>query len=106
MTSGPSARPAATATAARPRCRSPLTGTGPSWTDVEVPRVSNRHHALNDVVVISHDDVWAVGDYRNVADVFRGVTYHWDGTAWSHVHSPIEDVAQKRPGRRGGHRPE
>lgn len=65
---------------------------GSNWTDVEVPRVANRHHALSDVVVISSDDVWAVGDYRNVADLFRGVTYHWDGQEWSHVDSPIEHM--------------
>jgi hypothetical protein len=67
---------------------------GSGWTDVDVPRISNRHHDLNDVVAISPDDVWAVGDYRNVADVFRGVTYHWDGTEWSHVYSPIEEFSQ------------
>ncbi len=65
---------------------------GSNWTDVEVPRVANRHHALNDVVAIASDDVWAVGDYRNVADIFRGVTYHWDGENWSHVDSPIEHM--------------
>lgn len=67
---------------------------GSSWTEVDVPRVANRHHELNGVVAIGSDDVWAVGDYRNVAGAFRGVTYHWDGTVWSHVYSPIEDVAQ------------
>ncbi len=67
---------------------------GSSWTDVEVPRVANRHHELSDVVAISADDVWAVGDYRNVAGTFRAVTYHWDGSQWSHVHSPIEDMSQ------------
>jgi hypothetical protein len=67
---------------------------GSSWTEVDVPRVANRHHELSDVVAISPDDVWAVGDYRNVAGAFRGVTYHWDGTDWSHVLSPIEEVLQ------------
>ncbi len=67
---------------------------GSSWTDVEVPRVANRHHELNDLVMIARDDVWAVGDYRNVAGAFRGVTYHWDGSAWSHIHSPIEDMLE------------
>jgi hypothetical protein len=65
---------------------------GSIWSDVDVPRVANRHHQLNDVVAISPDDVWAVGDYRNVADLFRGVTYHWNGQAWSHVDSPIEHM--------------
>ncbi len=67
---------------------------GSSWTDVDVPRVANRHHELNDLVAISDDDVWAVGDYRNIGGTFRGVTYHWDGQEWSHVYSPIEEVSQ------------
>ncbi len=65
---------------------------GSTWTDVNVPRVANRHHELSDVVAISSDDVWAVGDYRNIGGQFRAVTYHWDGAQWSHVHSPIEDL--------------
>jgi len=67
---------------------------GSDWTDVDVPRVANRHHELNDVFAISSNDVWAVGDYRNVAGTFRGVTYHWDGSEWSHIPSPIEDISQ------------
>jgi hypothetical protein len=67
---------------------------GSEWTDVEVPLVANRHHELNDLVMISSDDVWAVGDYRNIAGTFRGVIYHWDGEEWSHVPSPIEQISQ------------
>jgi hypothetical protein len=67
---------------------------GSSWTEVDVPLVANRHHELTDVVAIASDDVWAVGDYRNVAGTFRAVTYHWNGTAWSYVHNPIEDIFQ------------
>lgn len=67
---------------------------GDDWTDVDVPLISNRHHELNDVVAIASDDVWAVGDYRFIAGTFRGVTYHWDGEAWSHIPSPIEDLSQ------------
>lgn len=67
---------------------------GSNWTDVEVPRVANRHHALNDVVAISTDDVWAVGDYRNIAAAYHAVTYHWDGSEWSYVHCPIEDMSE------------
>lgn len=65
---------------------------GSTWTDVEVPRIANRHHELSDLVAISPNDVWAVGDYRNVAGAFHGVTYHWDGSSWSHVDSPIEQM--------------
>ena len=67
---------------------------GSEWTDVEVPLVANRHHELQSVVMIASDDVWAVGDYRNIAGTFRGVTYHWDGDEWTHVPSPIEQISQ------------
>lgn len=63
---------------------------GSNWAEVEIPRIANRHHELSGVAAVSSDDVWAVGDYRNVAGAFRGVVYHWDGAAWSHVPSPIE----------------
>jgi len=69
---------------------------GSTWTDVPVPLVANRHHAFYGVVASGPDDVWAVGDYRNIAGAFRGVVYHWDGAAWSHVPSPVEDVLQSR----------
>lgn len=63
---------------------------GSDWTDVEVPLVANRHHELSDVVAIAPDDVWAVGDSRNVAAAYHAVTYHWNGREWAHVSSPIE----------------
>ena len=66
---------------------------GSAWTEAPVPRVANRHHDLVAVAAIAGDDVWAVGEYRNVAGAYRGVAYHWDGGAWSHVPSPIEDIA-------------
>jgi len=66
---------------------------GSRWTDVDVPPLANRHHSLNDLVAISHNDVWAVGDYRNEPGAFHAVTYHWNGSAWSHVDSPIEHMA-------------
>ncbi|MFB3908859.1 MAG: hypothetical protein ACE15D_10690 [Candidatus Eisenbacteria bacterium] len=67
---------------------------GSEWTDVDVPLVANRHHELDAVVAIASDDVWAAGDYRNIAGTFRAVTYHWDGHEWSHVPSPMEDIHQ------------
>jgi hypothetical protein len=67
---------------------------GSAWTDVEVPRVANRHHELSAVAAISSSDVWAVGDYRNVAGPYRALTYHWDGSSWSYIHNPIEDLPQ------------
>ncbi|MCC7142827.1 MAG: hypothetical protein IT349_12065 [Candidatus Eisenbacteria bacterium] len=66
---------------------------GSVWSDVAVPLVANRHHQLTGVAAIASDDVWAVGDYRNVALNYHGVTYHWDGSEWTHVASPIEEIS-------------
>jgi len=32
---------------------------------------------------IATDDVWIVGDGRNVTTTFRLLTYHWDGASWT-----------------------
>jgi hypothetical protein len=63
---------------------------GSSWVETPVPRIANRHHELVALAIVASDDIWAVGDYRNVAGAYRGMTYHWDGASWSHVPSPIE----------------
>ena len=44
--------------------------------------------SLNGVAVISADDVWAVGTYRNTAGADRTLIERWDGTAWSIIPSP------------------
>ncbi len=67
---------------------------GSTWTDIDVPRVGNRSHRLEDAAAISSNDVWTVGYYRNVADTYRAVVYHWDGSAWSRVGTPAESIAQ------------
>jgi hypothetical protein len=66
---------------------------GSAWTEAELPPIANRWHHLLGVAAIAADDVWAVGEYRNIGGLYHGVTYHWDGAAWSHVWSPIEAMA-------------
>lgn len=62
-----------------------------SWSVVSSPnRTRDNFNLLSDVVAISANDVWAVGesDKVGVHDKSRGLTEHWDGTAWSIVPSP------------------
>ncbi|RPJ41657.1 MAG: hypothetical protein EHM19_11450, partial [Candidatus Latescibacterota bacterium] len=66
---------------------------GSEWTETDVPPIANRWHHLLGVAAIAPDDVWAVGEYRNIAQLYHGVTYHWDGTTWSHVWSPVEGMS-------------
>lgn len=43
---------------------------------------------MNDVTIISANDVWAVGGYHGVDALQRTLAEHWDGNAWSVAHSP------------------
>jgi hypothetical protein len=56
---------------------------GADWTVYPVPYTARSDRLLQDVTVVSSDDVWAVGDsYRNGQHQF---IVHWDGVAWSTV---------------------
>src|SRR5207249_3566210 len=61
---------------------------GTSWSIVPSPSPASANNALNAVVALSANNVWAVGYYN--ADGYHGQTLveHWDGSAWSVVPSP------------------
>jgi hypothetical protein len=44
--------------------------------------------SLSGVTVITANDVWAVGAFRNASAVDRTLIEHWDGTQWARVTSP------------------
>jgi hypothetical protein len=57
---------------------------GTAWTKVQLP-ASNVYQAINGLVAIASDDVWAVG-YASTDALnrpYRPNVMHWDGTAWS-----------------------
>jgi hypothetical protein len=61
------------------------------------PGPNNRQNNVYDAVGIASDDIWAVGGYNNTNNPdgrFRGLTYHWDGTSWSHIPNPSEDITE------------
>jgi hypothetical protein len=66
---------------------------GSDWISSGAPSPSAQWNILYDVVAVSSGEVWAVGEYgdssntRNLTLVLR-----WNGTEWSHVPSPNEDV--------------
>ncbi|MCL4741150.1 MAG: hypothetical protein KJZ54_03015 [Phycisphaerales bacterium] len=66
---------------------------GSAWEDVDVPLVGNRHHELNGVSASASDNVWAVGDWRSVAQNFKALVVRWDGSRWHHVPNPGEGDA-------------
>jgi len=70
---------------------------GSQLTEFLTPGPNNRQNNVYDGVAIATNDVWAVGDYNNTNNpdgLFRGLTYHWDGTSWSHIPNPSEDITQ------------
>jgi hypothetical protein len=54
-----------------------------AWRDYPVPHVSMVDSVLNDVVVLSPTNIWAVGTGAG-----RSLTVHWDGSAWNVIPSP------------------
>jgi hypothetical protein len=60
---------------------------GKAWQQTEQPVPDGR---LDDVLVKSADDVWAVGGTENGAEI-KPVLQHWTGKAWSRVDAPAEE---------------
>jgi hypothetical protein len=61
---------------------------GSSWKEMPSPNVGNRMNELDAVAVMSANDVWAVGTWRNIGESFHTLIQHWNGTAWTIVPSP------------------
>jgi hypothetical protein len=61
---------------------------GSTWTAVPSPNISNRTHALLSVAAIATNDVWAVGYYRNMGELYQTLILHWNGSSWSITPSP------------------
>lgn len=58
---------------------------GSYWEVVPMPDVPNSTY-FNDVNMISHNDVWAIG--LRLANPNHSATAHWDGVHWTMVPSP------------------
>ncbi len=61
---------------------------GSTWTKVTVPAIPGATQSrLLGIDAAGPTDIWAVG-YAIVADAYKTVTMHWNGSAWSLVTSP------------------
>jgi hypothetical protein len=69
---------------------SPTSGGGGScrFTVVSSPNVGVQDNSLDDVAVVSVDNVWAVGQYTTADFVVHTLVQHWNGSVWSVVPSP------------------
>lgn len=59
---------------------------GATWTLFPLPQIGDAR-SLDDVAIIAHDDVWAVGQYYT-SDKAKPLAVHWDGVAWTAVPVP------------------
>ncbi len=59
---------------------------GSTWSVVPSPNVAGTNNALNGVVALGANNVWAVG--YSGSGFFSTLTEHWNGSGWSIVSSP------------------
>jgi len=59
---------------------------GSQWSEVPSPNIGTTLSELDDVVVISSEDVWAVG--YSCCGAGGTITMHWDGVQWTNVPHP------------------
>lgn len=68
---------------------------GSQLTEFVTPGVGNRQNNVYGADAIASNDMWAVGEYNNTTigdHTFHGMTYHYDGTSWTHVANPAESI--------------
>lgn len=59
------------------------------WEDVPTSNLGTGRGQINDIEIISPNDVWAVGIYSPGSAVpTRGIILHWDGSAWADISAP------------------
>ncbi|MEO5953896.1 MAG: S-layer homology domain-containing protein, partial [Chloroflexia bacterium] len=67
---------------------------GTAWTIVNSPNVGSSTNTPQDVAVLANDDAWFVGQYYDAPNArWKTLIEHWDGTAWSVVSSPNQNVS-------------
>jgi hypothetical protein len=60
---------------------------GASWSVVPSPNAGSGNNQLEEVAVVSEDDVWAVGSFEKETTL-HSLVLHWDGSIWTRVRSP------------------
>jgi hypothetical protein len=57
------------------------------WTTYSGSNLGDGGSVIEDIAVLSADDIWAVGHYNATHDTVP-LILHWDGNAWTHMLSP------------------
>jgi hypothetical protein len=69
---------------------------GSAWVVVPSPNIGAGTNFLNAVAVISPNDAWAVGYFRNLdTNHWNTLAIHWDGSQWSIAPTPNPGTANK-----------
>jgi hypothetical protein len=61
---------------------------GRRWSQVRSPNPGASFNTLTGVSAVSSTDAWAVGIYRDEAEIGHTLALHWDGTSWSQIKTP------------------
>ncbi|MBV9230580.1 MAG: hypothetical protein JOZ18_14820 [Chloroflexi bacterium] len=61
---------------------------GKQWSMVKSPNPGSFENSLNNVAVVTANDVWAVGEFSNSSSSSQTLFEHWNGKSWSVVKSP------------------
>ena len=61
---------------------------GSTWSVVLSPSSGNIDNDLQRVMVISSNDIWAVGYWQDTNQPYQTLAEHWDGTKWSIIVTP------------------
>lgn len=67
---------------------------GTAWTETQLPRRSTIRSHPRGLDALAPDDVWVVGYGRSNATTFFGEVFHFDGTSWTYISTPLETTAQ------------
>src|SRR5947208_1961389 len=66
---------------------------GSQWQIVTSPNIGTSHNYLNNVAVISTNNIWAVGDSISITGIHQTLIEHWNGTQWQVVLSPNAGIS-------------
>ena len=65
---------------------------GLNWQVVSSPNGSTGHGILNDLSIISQNDIWAVGSFEGTDQLSHPLVEHWDGANWQVV--PLQGASR------------
>ncbi len=72
---------------------------GFTWSEVGAPAPGDRQNSLYAVAAASANNVWAVGEFRNVREipaVPHALILKWSGSSWAHIPNPLRSLGNTR----------